>query len=55
MQPQNENSVPSASDNIQFALEVPQGWFKRRNIVPGTVVRTPHGDLKKTFSFRPLK
>ena len=52
LQPLNESSVPSAADNIQFVLEVPQGWFKRHNIATGTVVRTQLGELKKTFSFR---
>jgi len=52
LQPLNENSVPSKADNIQFVLEVPQGWFRRHNITPGTLVRTQYGELKKTFSFR---
>ena len=53
LQPLSESSAPSTADNIQFVLEVPQGWFKRHNIVPGTVIRTPHGELLKTFSFGP--
>jgi len=55
LQPHNETGVPSKAENIQFVLEVPQGWFKRHNITPGTVVRTQYGELKTTFSFRPLK
>lgn len=55
LQPRNEEPVPSSADNIQFCLEVPQGWFKRHSVVPGTVVRTQYGELKNTFSFRPLK
>ncbi|HEY0548601.1 MAG TPA: DUF192 domain-containing protein [Verrucomicrobiae bacterium] len=55
LQPRNEEPVPSTADNIQFCLEVPQGWFKRHSVVPGAVVRTPYGELKNTFSFRPLK
>ena len=54
LQPRNETSVPSKSSNVQFVLEVPQGWFKRHNIAPGTVVRSQHGELKRTFSFRPV-
>jgi uncharacterized protein len=54
LQPRNEEPVPSTADNIQFCLEVPQGWFKRHGVVPGTVVRTPYGELKRIFSFRPL-
>jgi uncharacterized membrane protein (UPF0127 family) len=52
LQPREEKSVPSKSENIQFVLEVPQGWFKRHNIETGTVVQTQFGELKKAFSFR---
>jgi uncharacterized membrane protein (UPF0127 family) len=55
LQPRDETPVPSKADNIQFVLEVPQGWFKRHNVSPGTVVRSEYGELKKTFGFRPLK
>jgi uncharacterized membrane protein (UPF0127 family) len=54
LQPRNETPVPSKASNVQFVLEVPQGWFKRHNIAPGTVIRTQRGELKNTFSFRPL-
>ncbi len=54
LQPRNETSVPSKAENIQFVLEVPQGWFTRNQIVPGTVVRSQYGELKKIFSFSPL-
>ena len=54
LQPRNEISVPSKAENIQFVLEVPQGWFARHQIVPGTVVRSQYGELKKIFSFSPL-
>ncbi len=53
LQPRNETSVPSKAENIQFVLEVPQGWFARNQIVPGTVVRSQYGELKKIFSFKP--
>ena len=52
LQPLNETPVQSKSANIQFVLEVPQGWFKRHNISSGTLVRSQHGELKNTFSFR---
>jgi uncharacterized protein len=52
LQPREEKSVPSKSENIQFVLEVPQGWFKRHNIEAGTAVQTQFGELKKVFSFR---
>ena len=49
LQPHNTNSVTAATDNIQYVLETPQGWFKRHNIREGTVVATEKGTLKKTF------
>jgi uncharacterized protein len=52
LHPLNEAPVPSRSENIQYVLEVPQGWFQRRNISPGTLVRSQHGELRNTFSFR---
>lgn len=43
------NPVASASANIRFALETPQGWFARHNISTGTVVRTERGTLEDVF------
>lgn len=52
LHPSDENPVPSRSENIQFVLEVPQGWFRRHNITPGMLVRTAQGELRKSFSLR---
>ncbi len=49
LHPLNENSTPSQADNIQYVLEVPQGWFQRHSIAPGTLLRTPRGDLRQSF------
>lgn len=49
LQPHDTNSVVAATDNIQYVLETPQGWFKRHNIREGTAVATERGTLKKTF------
>jgi len=49
LDPGNETSVVSKSSNIQFVLEVPQGWFDRHNIRTGMVVRTSLGSLRETF------
>jgi uncharacterized membrane protein (UPF0127 family) len=49
LRPGDERGVQSKSDNLQFVLEVPQGWFKRHNISTGAVVRTEHGPLRQTF------
>ena len=50
LEKQNTNSVVAAADNIQFVLEVKDGWFARHNINPGTVIRTEKGSLSGTFS-----
>jgi uncharacterized membrane protein (UPF0127 family) len=35
MKPQSEKIVKSAFPNIAYAIEVPQGWFTKKNIWPG--------------------
>ncbi len=45
----NTNSVNAVSDNIQYVLEVKEGWFQRHNIAPGAVIRTDCGTLVETF------
>ena len=53
LQPHDETGVPSKSSNVQFVLEVPQGWFKRHNIREGTTVRTERGSLLESFNRSP--
>jgi uncharacterized membrane protein (UPF0127 family) len=43
------NAVVAAVENIQYVLEVKDGWFARHNINPGTVLRTEKGSLQETF------
>jgi uncharacterized protein len=46
----NDNvPVVSTNDNIQYVLEVNDGWFQRHNIGPGTLIRTEKGSLPETF------
>ena len=52
LQPGDERGVPSQASNVQFVLEVPQGWFTRHNVRTGMVVRTEHGSLRETFMRR---
>jgi uncharacterized protein len=52
LQPHDETGVLSKSANVQFVLEVPQGWFQRHNISPGAVIRTERGSLMDTFILR---
>jgi hypothetical protein len=49
---QDTNAVVAESPNIQFVLEVNDGWFKRHHIATGTVVRTEAGSLPETFTTR---
>jgi hypothetical protein len=49
LEPHNTNSVKATSENIQYVLETPQGWFQRHNIATGAVVKTEKGNLRKTF------
>ena len=49
----NDNvGVNSSNDNIQFVLEVNDGWFARHNINVGTLIRTERGTLPQTFTQR---
>lgn len=49
LQPHDTNSVTATSDQIQYVLEVNQGWFQRNKIGVGTVIRTGQGTLRETF------
>jgi uncharacterized membrane protein (UPF0127 family) len=49
MQPHDEAGIPSRSHNIQFVLEVPQGWFARHNVGVGAILRTERSTLNQTF------
>ena len=49
MQPGDTNGVQSVSANIQYALEVPQGWFQRKGVKPGAMVTTEKGTLPQTY------
>ena len=49
LKPFETKGVFSVSRNIQYALETPQGWFKRNGIVPGVMLMTEKGTLQKTY------
>jgi uncharacterized membrane protein (UPF0127 family) len=49
LHPHNTNSVEATSQQVQYVLEVNQGWFKRHNISTGAVIRTELGTFQKTF------
>ena len=52
LQPYDTNSVTATSNQIQYVLEVNQGWFQKNKIGVGTVIRTERGSLRETF-FKP--
>lgn len=43
LEPLNETPVTAATDQVQFVLEMPRGWFARHGVQTGAVVRTPYG------------
>ena len=45
----NTNSVVAAQPNIQYVLEVNDGWFQRHNVNTGMLVSTELGSLQQTF------
>ena len=49
LQPKDEKPVPAKSDEVQFVLEVKQGWFERHKIPVGTLVRTEFGSFQESF------
>jgi len=49
LQSQDTNAVVADSHQIQFVLEVNQGWFVRHHVEKGTFVRTERGTLQETF------
>lgn len=49
LKPYDTNSVPAGSGRVQYVLETTQGWFQRKNIGPGAVLRTERGSLQETF------
>jgi len=42
-------SVDAATNNIQYVLEVKDGWFTRHHITTNTLIRTERGSLAQTF------
>jgi uncharacterized membrane protein (UPF0127 family) len=43
------NSVVAATADIQYVLEVNDGWFQRHGVDTGMLVRTELGSLQRTF------
>ena len=52
MKPHDETPIVAQSDQVQYVLEMNQGWFARKNIRPGMVFRTERGTFAETFFAR---
>lgn len=53
MKPLDETGIQASSDQVQYVLEMNQGWFERNQVGVGTTVRTPRGTLGETYFQRP--
>ncbi len=49
LEPLNESAVESATELVQYALEVPRDWFKRNNVNIGDVIRAEQGTFDEVF------
>jgi uncharacterized membrane protein (UPF0127 family) len=49
MKPRDENSIEAATEDVQYVLEVNQGWFQRHGVGPGALMRTERGTFRETF------
>ena len=49
MKPLDETPIVASTDQVQYVLEVNQGWFRSHSVRIGTVVSTEKGTLRKIF------
>lgn len=49
MKPLDETSITASSDQVQYVLEMKEGWFERNHVEVGTVIRTERGSLGQTY------
>ena len=49
MKPLDETPIVATTDQVQYVLEVNQGWFKSHHVGIGTVLSTEKGTLRKIF------
>lgn len=52
LEPFNTNTVLAVTDRVQYVLETSRGYFDRKKISPGMVIRTERGTLRQTFFSR---
>jgi uncharacterized protein len=49
MKPLDETPIEAASSDVQYVLEMNQGWFERNHIGVGVSVRTDRGALAEVY------
>jgi uncharacterized membrane protein (UPF0127 family) len=49
MKPRDENPITAGTDQVQFVLEMKQGWFDRHHVTTGVAIATDRGTLAQTF------
>lgn len=49
MKPLDETPIVASTDQVQYVLEVNQGWFQSHRVGIGTVLSTEKGPLRKIF------
>jgi uncharacterized membrane protein (UPF0127 family) len=53
MKPLDETPIESSSNDVQYVLEMKQGWFERNHITVGASLRTERGTLSETYFGHP--
>jgi uncharacterized membrane protein (UPF0127 family) len=53
MKPLDETPIQASTGQVQYVLEMKQGWFERNHIGVGTSVRTERGSLSQTYFGQP--
>jgi len=51
LKPKDESPVYARTAGILYVLEMKQGWFARKGVVPGVTIVTEKGPLKDTVKF----
>jgi uncharacterized membrane protein (UPF0127 family) len=52
MNAQDTNAIVAKTADVQYVLEMNEGWFARHHIPEGTLIRTERGSLAETFFAR---
>jgi len=50
LKPRDETLIHAASDQVQYVLEMKEGWFGRHGVNVGSLVRTERGTLRPSYA-----